>query len=154
MSDSYFIGTISRVHNLWRFSIPLFDVATQKPLSDDRRSSSNQNTLSQTQLASLRQSEAVSLKAMAELEKSENVSFQSSESKATVGMMVSLDHTIYFHRPREIRADEWMFSEMESPWAGDGRGLVFQRIWSKGGRLLATCVQEVSVTSALLKFFR
>ena len=56
--------------------------------------------------------------------------------------MVSLDHTIFFHRPRDVRADEWTFSEMESPWSGDGRGLVLQRIWDRRGRLLATCVQE------------
>ena len=57
-------------------------------------------------------------------------------------MMVSLDHTIYFHRPRDIRADEWLFSESESPWAGDGRGLVLQRIWNREGQLVASCVQE------------
>jgi len=38
--------------------------------------------------------------------------------------------------------DEWMLTEMDSPWAGDGRGLVFQRIWTKEGILIATCVQE------------
>lgn len=59
-------------------------------------------------------------------------------------MMVSLDHTIYFHRPREIRADDWLLSENESPWSGDGRGLVFQRIWNREGVLVASCVQEVS----------
>ena len=59
-----------------------------------------------------------------------------------IGMMVSLDHTIFFHNPREFRADEWMLTEMETPWAGDGRGLVLQRIWSKQGVLIATCVQE------------
>ena len=37
-----------------------------------------------------------------------------------------------------------MFTEMESPWAGDGRGVVTQRIFSKDGTLLATCFQEVS----------
>lgn len=37
-----------------------------------------------------------------------------------------------------------MFTEMESPWAGDGRGLVTQRIYTKDGLLVATCVQEVS----------
>ena len=63
--------------------------------------------------------------------------------------MVSLDHTIYFHRPRECKADEWMFAEMESPWAGDGRGLVTQRIWNREGKLLATCVQEVSLLLVL-----
>ena len=67
-------------------------------------------------------------------------------------MMVSLDHTIYFHRPREVKADEWMCTEMESPWSGEGRGMVLQRIWNEEGRLLATCVQEVSentLTSAV-----
>ncbi len=59
-------------------------------------------------------------------------------------MMVSLDHNIYFHRPREVKADEWMFSEMQSPWSGQGRGLVEQRIWNKEGRLVASCYQEVS----------
>lgn len=61
-----------------------------------------------------------------------------------VGMMVSLSHSIWFHRPGEVRADEWLLSEMESPWAGDGRGLVRARWWDRRGRLVATCVQEVS----------
>lgn len=65
--------------------------------------------------------------------------------KRSIGMMVSLDHTIYFHRPREVKADEWMCTEMETPWSGEGRGLVMQRIWNKKGRLVATCVQEVSL---------
>ncbi|KAK6352880.1 hypothetical protein TWF696_004881 [Orbilia brochopaga] len=59
---------------------------------------------------------------------------------ARVGMMVSLDHTIYFHGA--FRADEWMFLESDSPWAGDQRGLVHQRICAKDGRLIATCYQE------------
>ena len=59
-----------------------------------------------------------------------------------IGMMVSLDHTIYFHNPRSFRADDWMMAEVESPWAGDGRGLVVQRIWSRDGTLIATCYQE------------
>jgi len=62
--------------------------------------------------------------------------------KREIGMMVSLDHTIYFHDPRNFRADDWLFTEMETPWAGDGRGLVYQRIWTKEGKLIATCVQE------------
>lgn len=59
-----------------------------------------------------------------------------------LGMMVSLDHSIYFHSPRDFRADEWMLAEAETPWAGDGRGLVMQRIFSKDGKLIASCVQE------------
>jgi hypothetical protein len=38
-------------------------------------------------------------------------------------LMVSLDHSIYFHNPRAFRADEWMLSEIESPWAGEGPGM-------------------------------
>lgn len=49
--------------------------------------------------------------------------------------------------PKQIRADEWLLSEMESPWSGEGRGLVLQRIWNKSGVLLASCVQEVSLPS-------
>lgn len=60
-----------------------------------------------------------------------------------VGMMVSLSHSIYFHHPTTVRADEWMLSEMETPWAGDGRGMVLSRWWNKDGALIATCVQEV-----------
>ncbi|KAG6036946.1 hypothetical protein E4U41_005400 [Claviceps citrina] len=56
--------------------------------------------------------------------------------------MVSLDHAIYFHAPGRVRVDEWMFAEMESPWAGDGRAFVTQRIFAGDGTLLATCVQE------------
>lgn len=62
-----------------------------------------------------------------------------------LGMMVSLDHSIYFHNPRAFRADEWMLTEMESPWAGEGRGLAIQKIWSKDGVLIATCMQEVCI---------
>ena len=74
--------------------------------------------------------------------------------------MVSLDHTIYFHntpisvvaQPGQVKGQEqeqqqgqeqqWMYSEMWTPWSGDGRGVVGQRIWSRGGVLLASCMQE------------
>ncbi|KAF3937576.1 hypothetical protein ABW19_dt0209080 [Dactylella cylindrospora] len=66
-----------------------------------------------------------------------------------VGMMVSLDHTIYFHAP--FRADEWMFMESDTPWAGDQRGLVHQRICDSSGKLIATCFQEGLVRVTDLK---
>ena len=56
--------------------------------------------------------------------------------------MVSLDHTIYFHNTKALRADDWLLMEMETPWAGESRGLVVQRIWTKEGILVATCIQE------------
>ncbi|KAL9581220.1 MAG: hypothetical protein Q9212_004029 [Teloschistes hypoglaucus] len=74
--------------------------------------------------------------------KHERADMEEREPRNPVGIMVSLDHTIYFHRPREIKADEWLLSESEVPWAGDGRGLVLQRIWNKRGVLVASCVQE------------
>lgn len=60
-------------------------------------------------------------------------------------MMVSLDHTIYFHDPRGFRADEWMITEMDSPWAADGRGLVTEKIFTREGKLIASCFQEVLI---------
>ncbi len=116
MSDSYFIGTVARVHNLWRFSSP--DKEKQPAKIKDHP--------------------------MAKVEDEENKNVDRQRPRASIGIMVSLDHTIYFHRPRDIRADEWLFSENESPWSGDGRGLVFQKIWNKEGKLVASCVQEVS----------
>lgn len=120
MSDSYFIGTVSRVHNLWRFAAP--QRGPSKGVSVDTKH----------------------LKEIAELEEREN-SHMAGENRRQIGMMVSLDHTIFFHSPKDFRADEWMYTEMQSPWAGDGRGLVFQKIWSREGKLVASCVQEVRI---------
>ncbi|KAL8903815.1 MAG: hypothetical protein Q9207_003675 [Kuettlingeria erythrocarpa] len=114
MSDSYFIGTVARVHNLWRFSSSPSKRSNPKIKDHD----------------------------MARMEDEENIEADSQTPRASIGIMVSLDHTIYFHRPREIRADDWLLAENESPWSGDGRGLVFQRIWNKEGILVASCVQE------------
>ncbi|KAI5789669.1 thioesterase-like superfamily-domain-containing protein [Peziza echinospora] len=66
-------------------------------------------------------------------------------STRNLGMMVSLDHTIYFHCGEETKVDgdEWLLVEMDSPWMGEERALVTQRVWRKSdGKLLATCVQE------------
>ena len=127
MSDSYFIGTVSRVHNLWRFAAPRDGTGKAAAGFDDRANVTKH------------------LNDIAALEERENAGSTrwEGQERPQIGMMVSLDHTIYFHNPRAFRADEWMFTEMESPWAGDGRGLVLQKIWSKDGRLIASCVQEV-----------
>lgn len=128
MSDSWFIGTVSRVHNLWPFGKPPPSSAT----------TNHDPTAADPQI------HPSPITPIARLEAAENTA-PTEKAPRQIGMMVSLDHTIYFHRPREVVADEWMFSEMESPWAGEGRGLVLQRIWNKEGRLLASCVQEVSL---------
>jgi len=72
-----------------------------------------------------------------------------------VKMMVSLDHSIYFAQTNdEWRADHWLHTEMQSPWAGDGRGLVVQRIYSERGILICTAVQEVIHSLRLLLTLR
>ena len=124
MSDSWFIGTVSRVHGISRAGAPLYNEtfpSTTKYSSGQAEASKN----------TLRTPEG-----------------------ARVGMMVSLDHTIYFHRPREVKADEWMCSQMQTPWSGQGRGLVEQRIWNENGRLVASCYQEVSPLIFLINIHR
>ncbi|KAI1765744.1 Thioesterase/thiol ester dehydrase-isomerase [Hypoxylon sp. FL1150] len=116
ISDSYFIGTVSRIHRLWRYQVPLEEVKNLEPETREY-------------LERLHEWEGDG--ALAEY-----------EGRPAVGMMVSLDHSIYFHNPKKVRADEWMFTEMESPWAGDGRGVVMQKIYSRDGTLLATAFQE------------
>jgi acyl-CoA thioesterase len=130
MSDSWFIGTVSRVHNLWPFGKP----------------PSTPTTTNHAPTAAEQQTHNPHINPPATL------AAEVHQEKRQIGMMVSLDHTIYFHRPRDVVADEWLFSEMESPWAGEGRGLVLQRIWDKEGRLLASCVQEVSSVCLFVDF--
>lgn len=134
MSDNWFIGTISRVHGLLRSS--------PNPASPSPPSSSPLSTVKPTGPIRL---EEGNLSQVGTVGASSNRAVTlPPNTKPTVGMMVSLDHSIYFHRPREVVADDWLLAENQSPWTGEGRGLVTQRIWGRGGTLLATCVQEVS----------
>jgi acyl-CoA thioesterase-2 len=56
-------------------------------------------------------------------------------------MNASLDHCMWFHRP--VRADEWVYFELE-PVAGSGaRGLAQGHMWDGAGRLAVTVNQEV-----------
>ncbi|KAK8194116.1 acyl-CoA thioesterase [Zalaria obscura] len=136
MSDSYFIGTVARVHRLWRYSA-------------FSNKDGSKSAIDEAVLQKLRDMDEDTLKRMQGMDedvihqlKHMKDPLQNSGKRPEVGMMVSLDHSIYFHCPRDFRADEWMFTEMESPWAGDGRGLVTQRMFTKDGKLVATCVQE------------
>lgn len=120
VSDSYFIGTIGRIHRLWRFPFRPEDIH-KLPEEMQKR-----------------------VRVLNEWEGMGDTDGMSGQPE--IGMMVSLDHTIYFHEPWKVRADEWMLNEMESPWSGDGRGVVIQKIFSKDGTLLATCMQEVMLS--------
>ncbi|XP_794104.2 acyl-coenzyme A thioesterase 8 [Strongylocentrotus purpuratus] len=57
-----------------------------------------------------------------------------------LGMMCSLDHSIWFHTP--CRIDEWMLYECESPQSSHGRGMTLGRFWRRDGVLAVTVAQE------------
>ncbi|KAK4934348.1 acyl-CoA thioesterase [Elasticomyces elasticus] len=130
MSDSYFIGTVARVHNLMRFA----NRKRIEKLLETFQGSDEEGQAMKTYLERIAKEE--------DEENKYNSEAGSKRDDRRIGMMVSLDHSIWFHNPRAFRAFEWMLTEMETPWAGDGRGLVCQRIWSKDGLLIATCMQE------------
>ncbi len=128
MSDSYFIGTVSRIHDLWRFGAP-----------------ANAKTGSKGEKGSVDEDMQLRDKYVKKIKEEEGFGndLQNEKGRPEIGMMVSLDHSIYFHEPRNFKADEWMFTEMSSPWSGDGRGVVQQHMFTADGKLIATCFQEV-----------
>lgn len=159
MSDSYFIGTVARVHKLWRYSASM---------KSNKQAGGGKLGITAEVIKKLKAMDEDTLKRMEGMdedviqqlravdvdEKGEIVFNQ--EQRPEIGMMVSLDHSIYFHSPRDFRADEWLYTECESPWAGDGRGLVMQRMYTKEGKLVASCVQEVrmpALTSSLYNVY-
>ncbi|CAM4429789.1 acyl-CoA thioesterase II [Vibrio astriarenae] len=54
--------------------------------------------------------------------------------------VATIDHSIWFHRP--FKMDEWLLFAIESPTAGNTRGLVRGEIFNRQGDLVATAVQE------------
>ena len=54
--------------------------------------------------------------------------------------MASLDHAMWFHRP--FRADEWLLYSQDTPTASSGRGLARGLVYTQGGDLVASVVQE------------
>ena len=155
MSDSYFIGTVSRSHKLWRYStapqnkkeggggkIAITPEVIKKLKAMDPAELRRMEGMDEDVIAQLR---------AVDLNDKDEIVFKE-EKRPEIGMMVSLDHSIYFHSPRDFRADEWLYTECETPWSGDGRGLVMQRMYTKEGKLVASCVQEVSLIQFLERF--
>jgi acyl-CoA thioesterase-2 len=54
--------------------------------------------------------------------------------------IASLDHALWFHGG--LRMNDWLLYTMESPWAGNARGLAHGRIFTRDGRLVASASQE------------
>jgi acyl-CoA thioesterase-2 len=52
----------------------------------------------------------------------------------------TLNHSLWFHD--EARADEWLFVDQRSPWAGGARGLSFASVYTADGRHVASLAQE------------
>lgn len=54
--------------------------------------------------------------------------------------IASLDHALWFHG--DLRMSDWLLYSMESPWAGNARGLAYGHIFTRDGRMVATVAQE------------
>ncbi|MBS0252068.1 MAG: acyl-CoA thioesterase II [Proteobacteria bacterium] len=54
--------------------------------------------------------------------------------------LASLDHAMWFHRP--FRADDWLLYTQDSPSASDARAYCRGAVFDRGGRLVASTVQE------------
>ena len=54
--------------------------------------------------------------------------------------VASLDHALWFHRP--FRADDWLLYSQDSPNTSGSRGLARGLIYDRGGRLVASVMQE------------
>ncbi|KAL5606690.1 uncharacterized protein BROUX77_003883 [Berkeleyomyces rouxiae] len=117
MSDSAFVASVPRIHGVWRFHSP-----PEAPAPEHFRRALHEDVGTDGKFNGLELSEL--------------------QERPRMGMLVSLDHSIYFHNPEAVKADDWMLSDVISPFSGDGRGMVISHIYSRNGTLLATCVQE------------
>ncbi|HEX8441607.1 acyl-CoA thioesterase II [Archangium sp.] len=54
--------------------------------------------------------------------------------------MASLDHAVWFHG--NMKVNDWLLYSMDSPWAGNARGLSRGHIFTREGRLVASVAQE------------
>ncbi|KAK9757958.1 hypothetical protein RND81_01G196500 [Saponaria officinalis] len=54
--------------------------------------------------------------------------------------VLSLNHTMWFHRP--VKADDWLLFVIESPTSFGARGVVSGQMFNKNGELVVTLVQE------------
>ncbi|KAI3681753.1 hypothetical protein L6452_36557 [Arctium lappa] len=69
-----------------------------------------------------------------------NVSLNPHRRKDLKTSSISLDHSIWFHRP--ARADEWLLFVISSPTAYNARGFVSGQMFNRKGELVASLTQE------------
>jgi acyl-coenzyme A thioesterase 1/2/4 len=73
----------------------------------------------------------------------EDVSGSKNPARSDLKVALTLNHTIYFHNPVSLRADEWLFMEANTSSAFGGRVLIHSKIFSRDNNIVATCTQEV-----------
>ncbi|XP_018837315.2 acyl-CoA thioesterase 2-like [Juglans regia] len=75
-----------------------------------------------------------------------SVSLNPHRMKGLKTSSVSLDHSMWFHRP--LRADDWILFEIHSPTAYNARGFVSGRMFNRKGELVVSLVQEGLIRKA------
>jgi len=59
---------------------------------------------------------------------------------------LSLDHSMWFHKP--VKADDWLLYVIDSPSAHGGRGFVTGRMFNRQGELVVSLTQEALIRRA------
>ncbi|MFF2109376.1 acyl-CoA thioesterase [Rhodococcus koreensis] len=70
----------------------------------------------------------------------DSVMLQARKTSRGPGIVASLDHAIWFHRPANFA--DWLLYDQHSPNATGGRGLASGRIYNRSGALVASIMQE------------
>nr|CAD1844828.1 unnamed protein product [Ananas comosus var. bracteatus] len=74
------------------------------------------------------------------------VSLNPHKQKGMKTLSLSLDHSMWFHRP--VKADDWLLYVIESPVASGGRGFCTGRMFNRKGELIMSLTQEALIRKA------
>ncbi|XP_020591886.1 uncharacterized protein LOC110032560 isoform X2 [Phalaenopsis equestris] len=74
------------------------------------------------------------------------VSLDPHRQKGLKTALLSLDHSMWFHR--SVKADDWLLFVIESPSASGGRGFVTGRMFNQKGELIVSLTQEALIRKA------
>ncbi|KAL5215287.1 hypothetical protein ABZP36_004439 [Zizania latifolia] len=74
------------------------------------------------------------------------VSLNPHRKKGLKTYSLSLDHSMWFHKP--VKADDWLLYVIESPSAHGGRGFVTARMFNRQGELVMSLTQEALIRRA------
>uniref|UniRef100_A0ACD5UUG3 Uncharacterized protein n=1 Tax=Avena sativa TaxID=4498 RepID=A0ACD5UUG3_AVESA len=74
------------------------------------------------------------------------VSLNPHREKGLKTYSLSLDHSMWFHKP--VKADDWLLYVIDSPSAHGGRGFVTGRMFNRQGELVVSLTQEALIRRA------